>query len=73
MRAKMEAIIAILIIVAIVRSIFSPKARQARDEEEQSYYKDLYRIHYGKVPNRRITGLEMAELEDLEDEDYEEE
>ena len=63
----------ILIIVGIVRSTFSSKSRQARDKEEQRWYKESYRMYYGKEPKHRISRSEMAELDELEDEDYEEE
>lgn len=71
----MEGIIAVLIMIGILKWLFGsgPKAAKLRDESEQRYYKDLYRDYYGKDPDHRITRDEMAELDELEDEEYEDE
>ncbi len=69
----MKGIIGILVLVWFLRLLFSPdkKAAERRDDHEQEYYKDLYRDYYGKDPDHRITRWEMAELDELEDEEYE--
>ena len=68
----METIIAILIIVGIVKLLSGSKSRRSRDDAEQRWYKESYRMYYGKEPKHRISRSEMAELDELEDEDYEE-
>ena len=71
----MELVIAILIIYGIAK-IFSgsrSKAAKRRDDYEQDYYKQLYKDYYGKTPDHRISRMEMAELDELEEEEYEDE
>ena len=71
----MEGIIVILIIIGILKWLFSsgPKADEHRDASEQRFYKGLYRDYYGKNPDHRISRREMAELDELDDEEYEDE
>ena len=70
----MEGIIVILIVIWILRLITGSgkKAAKRREDQKQEYYGESYRMFYGKDPDHRLSAWEMAELDELEDEEYEE-
>ena len=71
----MEGIIVILIVIGILKLIFGSGKEKAerREGSRQRYYRALYRDYYGKDPDHKLSAWEMAELDELEDEEYEDE